>query len=116
MCTGDSIFAWLTRRRGARSREGCVCCGRLLSDCCGNLDCAGFEVRVLLYQIMWKGGIEEAIDIEVVMDEIIIALVVLASGASQLWHLAITAKMSYIGFFIPLSSSSLLKYFSLCDP
>jgi hypothetical protein len=65
---------------------------------------------------MWKGGIEEPIDIEVMMDEIIIALVVLASGANQLCHLAITAKVSYIGFFMPLSSSSLLKYFSLSDP
>jgi len=42
-----------------------------------------FEVRgaVFLDQIMWEGRIEEAIDVEVVLDEEVVALVVLPSAS-----------------------------------
>ena len=46
-----------------------------------------FEVRgaVFLDQIMWEGRIEEAIDVEVVLDEEVVALVVLSSGSVSMY-------------------------------
>src|SRR5690242_8213959 len=52
---------------------------RFFADREGDVDGAGTEVGILLNQIVGEGGVEKAIDVHVVLDKLVVALVVLSS-------------------------------------
>jgi hypothetical protein len=66
-------------RACARRSRGCAVQRRFLGDGGGDLDAASFMLRVLLDQIVREGGVEEAVDVHVVHDQLVVALVVLAT-------------------------------------
>jgi hypothetical protein len=90
-------------------------CG-FFADGVGDLDggggvCAGGGrvVLVLAYEVVGEGGVEEFVYVEVLLDEGVVALVILPSKMLSAGYSSPATSHTHIGFFIFFSSASVLK-------
>ena len=76
------VLAWVCKRARTRSdSDWCGTCRILLGDCGRNLDSSRFEIVVLLNEVMWQRRVKESVDIQVVLDQEIVAGIILSSGS-----------------------------------
>jgi hypothetical protein len=89
-------------------RSGRVHRRRLLADRVGDVDRTRFEVGIFFDEIVGQRGVEKTVDVHVVLDELVVALVVLSSKLLSVAQTRSSQSTTHMGFLMPFSSSSLL--------